>query len=125
MREANGNGSATPDGVGWFDLWARFRGSRRLDRPATFCQPFGLIQPASQRGQASTSILEVSLPQGDPGKLELASACARKPPLVKQIAQRLHLGTPGSASACLLGRVKKGQFSQSHPDLLGNLKMCP
>ena len=44
----------------------------------------------------------------DPGKLEIAVRLRKETTLpVKQIAARLHLGTPGSASVCLLALMSK------------------
>jgi hypothetical protein len=44
----------------------------------------------------------------DPSKLEIAVRLRKETTLsVKQIAARLHLGTPGSASVCLLAAMRK------------------
>lgn len=44
----------------------------------------------------------------DPSKLEIAVRLRRETTLsVKEIAARLHLGTPGSASVCLLAGLTK------------------
>ena len=59
----------------------------------------------------------------DPGKLEIAVRLRKETTLsVKQIAARLHLGTPGSASLCLLAAISKAPPRHPCPRALGNLK---
>jgi hypothetical protein len=45
--------------------------------------------------------------KGEPNKLEIAVRLGKETTLsVKQIASRSHLGTPGSASVCLLAALR-------------------
>jgi REP element-mobilizing transposase RayT len=55
----------------------------------------------------------------DPGKLDMAVRLRKETTLsVKQIAARLHLGTPGSASVCLLAALNKPrQFPMTQASL--------
>jgi len=50
MREANGNGSATPHGVGWFDVWGRVRGSSQTRPPGYFLSILRVEQRMSTKG---------------------------------------------------------------------------
>ena len=57
----------------------------------------------------------------DPGKLQIGVRLRKETTLsVKEIAARLHLGTPGSASVCLLTAMSKaqpGNFTQGRLEI--------
>jgi hypothetical protein len=56
----------------------------------------------------------------DPAKLEIAVRLRRETTLsVKEIAARLHLGTPASASLCLLAALKKANAGATTQGWLG------
>ena len=57
-----------------------------------------------------------SRPKRDPGKVQIALRLRKETTLsVKEIAARLHLGTPGSASVCLLTAMNQTQADVTFP----------
>ena len=63
-----------------------------------------ITEALGQFGWQETDL--VSRRKRDPGKLQIAVRLRKETTLsVKQIAARLHLGTPASASVCLLARI--------------------
>ena len=94
------------------------RGNRRQEIYLDDIDPPGLPEDVSgdlprimseELGRLGWPEAQLALrPKRDPSKLEIAVRLRRETTLsVKEIAARLHLGTPASASLCLLAALRK------------------